>query len=78
MSLVDLGSGVLEAAAVQVDGTVQWVAVKADRPYRGRDTTGFARGEGAWYSAGVVYFCTTADNRVWAYDVTHDKARRHL
>lgn len=64
-----LSSGVLEAAAVQTDGTVRWVAVKADRPYRGRDTTGFARGEGAWYSAGVVYFCTTADNRVWAYDV---------
>ncbi len=64
-----LSSGVLEAAAVQADGTVQWVAVRTDRPYRGRDTTGFARGEGAWYSAGVVYFCTTADNRVWAYDV---------
>jgi uncharacterized protein len=63
-----LNSGVLEAAAVQADGTVRWVAVKADRPYRGRDTTVFERGEGAWYSAGVVYFCTTADNRVWAYD----------
>jgi secreted PhoX family phosphatase len=41
----------------------------ADRPYRGRDTTGFERGEGAWFSSGVVYFCTTADNRVWAHDV---------
>jgi len=65
----DLNSGALEAAAVQADGMVRWVAVKADRPYRGRDTTVFERGEGAWYSAGVVYFCTTADNRVWAYDV---------
>ena len=65
----DLGSGVLEAASWQSDGTLQWIAIRPDRPYRGRDTSGFERGEGAWFSAGIVYFCTTADNRVWAYDV---------
>jgi len=65
----DLSEGVLEAAAVQPDGLVQWIAVRPDRPYRGKDTTGFERGEGAWFSNGVVYFCTTADHRVWAYDV---------
>lgn len=65
----DLDNGVLEAASVQADGSVKWIEVSPDRPYRGRDTTGFERGEGAWYSAGIVYFCTTADNKVWAYDV---------
>ena len=65
----DLTNGVLEAAALQSDGKVNWIVVKPDKPYRGRDTTGFERGEGAWFAAGFVYFCTTADNRVWAYDV---------
>jgi secreted PhoX family phosphatase len=65
----DLTAGTLEAAAWQADGTVSWIAVKTDRPDRSRTTTGFERGEGAWFSAGIVYFCTTADNRVWAYDV---------
>jgi hypothetical protein len=35
-----------------------------DRPYRGADTSEFNRGEGAWFSQGHLYFCTTADNRV--------------
>ena len=30
------------------------------------DATPFARGEGCWYEGGIVYFTTTADNRVWA------------
>ncbi|MFN0318372.1 MAG: alkaline phosphatase PhoX [Burkholderiales bacterium] len=64
----DLSAGVLEAASVSPDGFVTWVAVPADRPYRGRDTAPFARGEGAWYSNGYVYFCTTADHRVWALE----------
>ena len=42
------------------------VAVRPDRPYRGKDTTPFARGEGAWFADGIVYFCTTADHRVSA------------
>ena len=68
----DLSDGTLEAASRKSSGTVQWVTVAADRPYRGRDTSGFERGEGAWFSGGVVYFCTTADNRVWAYDVNRE------
>ena len=59
----------LEAAALQANNTLQWVAVSPEKPYRGRDTTGFQRGEGAWFAAGVLYFCTTADDRVWAHDV---------
>jgi len=62
----DLHAGVLEAASVSANGHVTWRPVPADRPYRGSDTTAFARGEGAWYSNGIVYFTTTSDNRVWA------------
>jgi uncharacterized protein len=65
----DLSEGVIEAASLQSGGALQWIAVRPDRPYRGKDTTGFERGEGAWFSDGVVYFCTTADHRLWAHDV---------
>lgn len=64
-----LGAGTLEAAAVDPQGYVTWVTVPPDRPYRGADTTAFTRGEGAWFANGHVYFCTTADNRVWALEV---------
>ena len=66
----DLSEGVLEAASVRPNNVLQWIPVRADRPYRGKDTTGFQRGEGAWFSEGIVYFCTTADHRVWAHDVS--------
>jgi hypothetical protein len=65
----DLASGVLEAASVDAKLRVSWIVVPADEPYRGRDTAQFQRGEGAWFSAGVLYFCTTADNRVWALEI---------
>jgi uncharacterized protein len=65
----DLSEGVLEAASLRPRGALRWIEVRADRPYRGSNTTGFERGEGAWFSDGVVYFCTTADHRVWAHDV---------
>jgi secreted PhoX family phosphatase len=65
----DLSDGVLEAASLRPRGTLRWIDVRADRPYRGSNTTAFERGEGAWFSNGVVYFCTTADHRVWAHDV---------
>jgi len=62
----DLRFGTLEAAAVAGDGSVRWKAVSEKQPARDRDTSVFNRGEGAWFSEGVVYFCTTGDNRVWA------------
>ena len=65
----DLSSGVLEAAVLKPNNTLQWIAVSPEKPYRGSDTTGFQRGEGAWFASGVLYFCTTADDRVWAHDV---------
>lgn len=66
----DLSSGVLEAASVGEGGAVSWLAVSPKAPYRGKDTTVFDRGEGAWISRGVLYFSTTDDDRVWALDLT--------
>jgi secreted PhoX family phosphatase len=66
----DLARGQLQAARWETNGTVSWVDVSDKSPYRGADTTPFARGEGAWYSGGRVYFTTTQDNRVWMLDVT--------
>jgi secreted PhoX family phosphatase len=40
---------------------------------RGRDTTPFQRGEGAWFARGIVYFATTDDDRVWALDVVRNR-----
>jgi uncharacterized protein len=69
----DLSAGRLEAAAVGASGTVNWVPASDRQPERGRDSTPFARGEGAWFSGGVLYFCTTTDNRVWALDVARNR-----
>lgn len=63
-----LGAGTLQVALRGADGTVTWKAIDPSRPYRGADSTAFNRGEGAWIDRGVVYFCTTGDNRVWALD----------
>lgn len=65
----DLSAGVLEAMAVDAHGFVTWVEVSPTRPYRGKDTASFARGEGAWFAGRHFYFCTTTDNRVWSLDV---------
>lgn len=44
----------------------------------------FNGGEGCWYHAGLVYFTTKGDNRMWAYDtrqktldLVYDKASAH-
>jgi uncharacterized protein len=71
----NLDQGQLQAARWEADGTVSWVDVPPGRGYRGRDTTAFARGEGAWYSGGRVYFTTTSDDRVWMLDVTTSPQR---
>ena len=64
----DLSSGVLEAAAVDDAGHVRWLETPANEAARDPGTTVFVRGEGAWFAHGLVYFSTTADHRVWAYD----------
>jgi hypothetical protein len=73
---LDLTDGVLEVARVAGDaeGDVVWLAVPdpsaASMPIRTQlpESTPFRGGEGIWYQAGVVYFATKGDNRIWAYD----------
>ncbi len=69
----DLSAGILEAASVATDGRVSWVKVSPLEPYRGEDSTAFARGEGAWFANDLLYFTTTADSRVWALDPRADR-----
>jgi hypothetical protein len=70
----DLSSGKLDVAVVG-DGDVTWVEVP-DPQFTGPTptrrqvpgATQFKRGEGAWYDEGIVYFATTQDDRVYAYN----------
>lgn len=77
----DLTRGVLEAMVVDdpdavlgAGSGVRWApvpdpgALTAPTRRQVPEATRFQRGEGAWYDSGVVYFCTTGDDRVWAYD----------
>lgn len=74
-SYPDLSSGRLDAAVVQEDGKVNWVEVP-DPQFTGLTptreqvpgATRFRRGEGMWFDEGTVYFATTQDDRVYAYD----------
>jgi secreted PhoX family phosphatase len=73
-----LDIGRLYAARVKWDdarelgGDVRWQRVSADISARlspmVERTTAFDGGEGCWYDAGLVYFATKGDNRVWFYD----------
>jgi hypothetical protein len=79
----DLGSGRLYAARVKWDdarelgGDVRWrrvpTGVSARLSPMFEHTTAFDGGEGCWYDAGLVYFATKGDNRVWSYE---DASRR--
>jgi secreted PhoX family phosphatase len=71
----DLSSGRLEVAIVAEDGSVTWAGVPSPgtdaNPTRMQvpNSTPFRGGEGIWYHAGIVYFTTKSDNRVWAYHI---------
>jgi uncharacterized protein len=69
----DLSAGRLEAATVDAAGIVGWLPASDKQPERSRQTAVFRRGEGAWFSAGVLYFCTTSDNRVWALETARNR-----
>lgn len=71
----NLGSGTLEAAWVAPNGSVSWTKVSPLKPYRGSDSTAFARPEGAFHDRGTLYFSTTADDRVWALDTAANTIR---
>ncbi len=75
-SYPDLSSGKLDVAVVdEGSGKVTWAEL-ADQQFTGPtptrrqipEATKFRRGEGAWYDQGKVYFATTQDDRVYAYD----------
>ncbi|MBU0788973.1 MAG: PhoX family protein [Gammaproteobacteria bacterium] len=61
-----------ETAMPGIRWGVEWVAVadptaKQNSQRRPEDTR-FRRGEGMWFTNGIVYFTTTSDKRLWAYD----------
>ena len=71
----DLSTGTLEIATVRADNGVSWTAVPdpGSQEIATRDqvsgSTAFARGEGIWYDAGIVYVATTSDETIHAYDI---------
>ncbi|CAN5586577.1 hypothetical protein BH20ACT2_BH20ACT2_12130 [soil metagenome] len=72
----DLSAGLLEAARVDDDGRVDWLAIAdptgatAGAPrLQQPGSTPFNGGEGCTYDRGVVYLTTKGDDRVWAFDV---------
>jgi uncharacterized protein len=72
----DLSEGLLEVAVVAADGHVSWREVPdpAPLPFEAPtrkqvpEMTPFNGGEGIWHDAGILYFTTKGDVRVWAYD----------
>ncbi len=75
----NLDAGTLEVAQVAGDGATRWHVVHdpagSDTPTRRQveRSTRFDGGEGTWFDAGVVYFTTKGDNRVWAYDTRSER-----
>lgn len=73
-SYPDLTAGVLEILTPGTGGRVKWVAVPDPTGAKGATreqvaaSQKFKRGEGLWFDTGVVYFSTTSDDRIWAYD----------
>jgi secreted PhoX family phosphatase len=75
----DLESGTLQVAQVASDGATRWLDVPDpgadDEPTRRQvaASTRFDGGEGTWFDAGVVYFTTKGDNRVWGFDTRSER-----
>ncbi len=82
--VADLTSGTLEAAVLASpeavpagSSAVSWIEIPdpgaVTAPTRRQVSASvFQRGEGAWFDSGVVYFVTTRDDRVWAYDTVRE------
>jgi len=74
----DLSAGLLEVASVGDDARVSWLPVPdpsaSEQTTRTQvsESTAFNGGEGCWYDAGIVYFTTKGDNRVWALHTAKD------
>lgn len=76
----DLGAGILEIAVAGQGETVRWVPVPDPLFQRGTPTRAqvpgslrFRRGEGMWFDTGVVYFTSTSDDRIWAYECATER-----
>jgi secreted PhoX family phosphatase len=77
---LNLDAGVLQVAAVEAGGHVQWLDLPDATPqfwqtptrHQLPESTAFDGGEGIWYSQGNVYFTTKGDNRVWQLDTNLD------
>jgi hypothetical protein len=75
--LPDLSDGTLEVCLWDAETrSMSWLEVDPSVPAETRRATPgatkgspFAGGEGAWYDAGHVYFCTKLDGRLWDLDV---------
>jgi secreted PhoX family phosphatase len=71
----DLSDGVLEVLT-EVGGVLNWTPLTNPNPTSSQTSTRhqvtgtrrFDGGEGAWWSAGKLYFTTKGDNRVWTYE----------
>jgi uncharacterized protein len=77
----NLSTGLLEIASVGRGGHTRWTEVPdpaaTTTPTRRQlpSSTRFKRGEGIWRDRGTVYVATTADDRVHAYDIRHERFR---
>ena len=75
----ELEAGTLQVAEVSGDGSVRWRDVPDPSASQGptrrqvASSTPFNGGEGTWFDAGVVYFTTKGDDRVWAYDTRSER-----
>ncbi len=75
----DLSAGTLEVACDGGAGKVTWKPVPdpaaTETPTRTQvpGLLPFARGEGIWFDAGVVYLATTADETIHAYDTRTER-----
>ncbi len=73
--------GVLEVAKLTLNKDISWIKVPdplareipitEQLPY----ATRFNRGEGMAYFNGTIFFATTGDHKVWAYDIKLNKLR---
>ena len=74
----DLSEGVLEAAALQANGTLEWIAVSRTGRTAARTPPVSSAAKAPGSRTGSLYFCTTADHRVWAHDVQAAGRWSHL
>ncbi|WP_018656633.1 alkaline phosphatase PhoX [Actinomadura flavalba] len=77
----DLAAGRLEVLVGSGPGKVRWANVPRPQiwstPTRNQVSGAlrFKGGEGCYYAAGVCYFTTKGDNRVWAYEAATEQLR---